>query len=71
MKSFLDCPHVNVQQFTEVCLDCGYNIYTTEKEYLAELRRRSEVARRRDEHAQVIAECRALEQELGIKRGGG
>jgi hypothetical protein len=39
MKSFLDCPHKNVQQFTECCLDCGYNVYTTKEEYLAELRK--------------------------------
>lgn len=22
------CPHRNVQQFTECCLDCGYNLWT-------------------------------------------
>jgi hypothetical protein len=37
--SFLDCPHKRVQDFTECCMDCGYNIYMTEAEYLAELRR--------------------------------
>lgn len=21
------CPHLNVQQFSEICLDCGKNIY--------------------------------------------
>ncbi len=26
-RSFLDCAHNNIQQFTEVCLDCGFNIY--------------------------------------------
>jgi len=39
MKSFLDCPHNNVQQFTEYCLDCGYNIYTTKEEYYLDLQR--------------------------------
>ena len=29
LKKFLDCPHHNVQQFTEFCLDCGENIYQT------------------------------------------
>lgn len=31
------CPHKNVQQFTEMCLDCGRNIYAPddeEQEYL-------------------------------------
>jgi hypothetical protein len=31
--SFLDCPHKNVQQFSECCMDCGYNIYMSNKEY--------------------------------------
>jgi len=39
-RSFLDCKHQNIQQFTECCLDCGYNIYTTETEYLEDLRRK-------------------------------
>lgn len=39
MKSYLDCPHNNVQQFTECCLDCGYNIYTTKEEYYLDLQR--------------------------------
>ena len=38
-KSYLDCPHNNIQQYTEVCVDCGYNTYTTEEEYLADLER--------------------------------
>lgn len=29
LKKFLSCPHRNVQQFTECCLDCGENIYQT------------------------------------------
>lgn len=28
----------NIQQFTEVCLDCGRNIYETDEEYEAHLR---------------------------------
>jgi hypothetical protein len=39
-KSYLDCPHNRVQQFTEFCLDCGYNIYTTDEEYLADLKKK-------------------------------
>jgi hypothetical protein len=36
-RSFLDCPHKRVQDYTECCLDCGYNIYTTKEEYLKDL----------------------------------
>lgn len=27
----------NIQQFTEVCLDCGHNIYETDEEYAESL----------------------------------
>ena len=29
----------NIQQFTEVCLDCGHNIYESDAEYEASLRK--------------------------------
>jgi formyltetrahydrofolate hydrolase len=29
----------NIQQFTEVCLDCGHNIYESDAEYEASLNR--------------------------------
>jgi hypothetical protein len=58
-QSFLTCKHKNVQQFTECCLDCGYNVYTTEKEYLADLRKQAGIT----EHTEEI---RALEQRLKI-----
>lgn len=58
--SFLDCPHERVQDFTEVCLDCGYNIYTTKAEYLEELQ--EELARKgKDKTTKAI---RAAEKEL-------
>jgi len=60
MRSFLNCPHKNVQLFTEYCLDCGYNIYTTERQYLEDLR--SQV-KGKQKH---IKEIRKLEKELGI-----
>jgi hypothetical protein len=56
-RSFLTCPHKNIQQFTEVCLDCGYNIYTTEQEYLEDLRKKA-----------GNEEIRKLEKKLKIKR---
>jgi len=34
------CKHTgNVQQFTEICMDCGHNIYETDAEYEASLRK--------------------------------
>ena len=59
-QSFLDCPHKNVQQFTETCLDCGYNIYMKEEEYLAALE--EEVRRHRKD--KVIRKIRKLERRL-------
>ena len=58
-RSFLDCPHNNVQDFTECCLDCGYNIYTTDKEYLKDLKRKAKVS----DHE---VEIRKLEKLLDI-----
>ena len=60
--SFLTCPHKNVQQFTECCLDCGYNIWMTEKEYLKKL---EEEAREKNVLNKKITN---LEDKLGIKR---
>ena len=61
--SFLDCPHNNVQQFTECCLDCGYNIYTTKEEYLQELKKEAD----RKGVDKITKEIRELEKELGIE----
>lgn len=60
--SYLDCPHKNVQEYTECCNDCGYNIYTTEEEYLKDLRRELK------DSSPTIKEIRQLEKKLGIKR---
>lgn len=35
----MPCPHHNVQQFTETCLDCGANIYETDVERTRRLKR--------------------------------
>jgi len=35
--SFLDCEHINMQQFTECCLDCGHNVYKTNDDYRQDL----------------------------------
>ena len=61
--SFLDCPHNNVQQFTEMCLDYGFNIYMTKKEYLKYLEQEA-VRKGVDKTTEAI---RDLERKLDIK----
>jgi hypothetical protein len=61
MKSFLDCPHKNIQQFTECCLDCGYNIWTTEAEYLKDLERKYNTSPLKEA-------IRALEMKVNYRR---
>ena len=71
-RSFLDCPHANVQQWTEICLDCGYNIYTSEEEYLSDLQNQATKKRKKSQDGKVLAntptrkKIRALEKELNI-----
>jgi hypothetical protein len=61
MISFLDCPHKRVQEFTECCLDCGYNIYMTKQEYLKILQ---------DEYTESLTDkqIRFLEKSLGKQK---
>ena len=61
-RSFLDCPHNDVQQFTECCLDCGYNIHTTKEEYLKTLQKELE-GKAEDE---LTKQIRDAEKKLGI-----
>lgn len=62
-RSFLDCPHNNVQDFTECCLDCGYNVYMSKEEYLESLK---EDARRAGKDPET-EEIRKYERKLGIR----
>lgn len=58
----------NIQQFTEVCLDCGHNIYETDEEYEASLRRELEGLRgelRKDRISKLEDEKERLLKELG------
>lgn len=60
------CDHSrgNIQQFTEVCLDCGHNIYETDEEYIAGL---EEEIRQRQHYLTTISnskKIKVLEQEL-------
>lgn len=63
------CPHRNVQEMTNLCLDCGRNIYETDQEYLADLRRQKQ---QRDQGGDPAtrAEIERLERSLGIKHPG-
>jgi hypothetical protein len=42
-RSFLTCPHPHgrIQQYTEICFDCGCNVNLTVEEYAVELRNRA------------------------------
>jgi len=60
------CPHRNVQQFTECCLDCGRNVYETDEEYMAYLKQRKAEKDRNTTSNQI----ERLEKELGIKHPG-
>lgn len=51
------CPHKRVQDYTEICLDCGRSIYETDDEYEAYLDKCLQPQR--------IAE---KERQLGLKR---
>ena len=60
------CPHNRVQQFTDVCLDCGRNVNETDEEYLSHLKKLKYGARAK----QVSDEIVRLEKELEIKHPG-
>lgn len=58
----------NIQSFTEICLDCGRNIYETDEEYEAHLRQEIEQLRgqvRKDRISKLEDEKDALLKELG------
>ena len=44
----MPCPHNNVQQFTEICLSCGANIYETPEERVRRLRQKIAELQRED-----------------------
>ena len=59
------CTHSNgnIQQFTEVCLDCGRNVYETDEEYERYLKEEVENLRRRLNQVNTNANIDALEAE--------
>jgi hypothetical protein len=59
------CTHSNgnIQSFTEVCLDCGHNIYETDEEYERTLKSEVESLRRQLNQANTNANIDALEAE--------
>lgn len=60
------CPHYNVQQFTERCLDCGCNIYESDEEYEKHLLSQLEEI----EKVKRSARIEEMEKKLGIKHPG-
>lgn len=60
------CPHNNVQQFTEYCIDCGRNVYESDAEYLQYLKQRKAEKDRTTRSDQI----EQLERELGISHPG-
>ncbi len=60
------CPHKNVQEFTETCLDCGRNIYETDEEYYKYLKKRKAEKDRNS----LSDKIEKLESELGIQHAG-
>lgn len=62
----------NIQQFTEVCLDCGHNIYESDAEYEASLERdlrrlQGELAQHRIQRKEDLKE--QLERQLRELKG--
>lgn len=53
----------NIQQFTEVCLDCGHNIYETDDEYEASLKQEI-YALRKELQQDKIADLEKTRDEL-------
>jgi primosomal protein N' len=58
------CKHTgSVQQFTEICMDCGHNIYETDAEYEESLRR--EISRLKDDaRTQRIDDLEKIKEDL-------
>jgi hypothetical protein len=44
IKRFEACKHHNMQSFTECCLDCGENIWTTKEEILEQEQKKYDIA---------------------------
>jgi hypothetical protein len=71
------CTHSsgNIQQFTEICLDCGHNIYESDAEYEKSLHediRRLEDQLRSKRIESLEAKKERLQKELkGDDEGGG
>jgi formyltetrahydrofolate hydrolase len=53
----------NIQQFTEVCLDCGHNIYESDEEYEKSLRQEI-YALRKELKQEQLADLEKTRDEL-------
>lgn len=64
------CTHARVQEFTEICLDCGRNIYESDEDYEASLKQDIQNLRARlrtDRISKLEQEKADLEKELGLR----
>lgn len=59
------CKHYNVQSYTEICLDCGANIYESPEERVRRLQGQVDHYKREA----LVKEGDALEAELERLRG--
>ena len=64
------CPHRSVQQFTEMCLDCGRNIHETDAEYLRHLEEEVDRRAQQQQVAENSTRIIDLERQLGIRHPG-
>lgn len=48
IEKFSNCKHQRVQQYTEICLDCGENIYTTISDITIEEQRKERAKTERE-----------------------
>lgn len=61
-QSYLTCDH-DEDGYTCCCCKCGYNVYTTEEEYLADIAEEAGVSKHDSDY-----KIDKIEKKLGIKR---
>lgn len=64
----------NIQQFTEICLDCGHNIYETDEEYeksliqeieaLRKIKGQDRLSKLEEERDRLLRELRKTDDDI-------